>query len=849
MAQETHHLHLPIDTYLPYMRDVSRCEDSLHELNLMWRMIESSAKMNCPNEAQTILPTMAATRAGFTRLEQELVRSLVGEKVANVMDAIGTKSQYVIDIVVRNLYERTADVGFLATDRELCDFVSRQNRDVDAIRARLQSYRSKYTVYTEILLVDPDGNVLVQIDPTAPVEGSSDPLIQEALASDTFVETFRETDLRPGKGEVLSYARRMLDPGTGKPIGVLVLFFGFKIEMAGIFRSHRDPEGRSNMLLLDGNNRVIASADENWIPRGAVVPVNPNNKPQLMLYAGREYLVSTSRTEGYQGYMGPTGWQGQVMIPVELAFQHDNSNNLEQLDPAIAAGLLSHARSFSPPLHEVISATETIRRVVWNGQVITAGQRAELHRLKTILDQISETGARSNALFSQSIRDLYETVLAATQQQIGFVARLLVDLLDRNLYERADDCRWWALTPELRQILAQEEPNAQQIKAIDEILAYIHSLYTVYTRLYVYDRHGRILANSHTPNAQSAVGTHIDSETRQAVLKLDDEQRYHVSQFEASDISDGKPTYIYHAAIRHPDNEREIVGGIGIAFDSEREFAAMLQGGLGTKSGSKAFFVTRGGRIISSTDALRPVGSTLELDADLLALPNGRVQSRIVVIDGHYATLGCAVSQGYREFKVSDGYREDVLSVVITPLGEERTDSASLRRNADDLLTSDNLSGGTEFATFYVGNTLYALPAIHVQEALPASEMTSTPSGGHPCRVGMLTPKAEGSHNFIWVFDLSLLLRQQATSPNGGGQIVVVRLGGTVIGLLVDELHGVPEFTDDKIIPSPFAAGGKASLIHRFIKAGGGKTLIAVLDTDALNAQLFGAAPPVALAA
>ena len=32
------------DIFLPYMRDVVRSEQSLRELNLMWRMIESSAK-------------------------------------------------------------------------------------------------------------------------------------------------------------------------------------------------------------------------------------------------------------------------------------------------------------------------------------------------------------------------------------------------------------------------------------------------------------------------------------------------------------------------------------------------------------------------------------------------------------------------------------------------------------------------------------------------------------------------------------------------------------------------------------------------------------------------------------
>jgi hypothetical protein len=141
---------IQIDNFLPYMRDVIRCEQSLHELNLMWRIIESSAKMNCPVEAKSILPTMAATRAGFNRLEKDLVLSLVQEKVSTVLNEIGTKAHYVIDILVRNLFERTADVGFLATDKELCSFVAGLSDDEEIIRARLRAYRRKYTVYDEI---------------------------------------------------------------------------------------------------------------------------------------------------------------------------------------------------------------------------------------------------------------------------------------------------------------------------------------------------------------------------------------------------------------------------------------------------------------------------------------------------------------------------------------------------------------------------------------------------------------------------------------------------------------------------------------------------------------------------
>ncbi|TSE27564.1 hypothetical protein Taqua_00295 [Tepidimonas aquatica] len=164
------HPALAVDNYLPYMPDVVRCETSLRELNVMWRLIESTARMVCPTEAQAILPTIAATRSGFDRLESELVRSLVTEKIDNVMSAIATRAGYIIDIVVRNLYERTADVGFLAIDRVLCEFVAGHVRDVDAVRARLRSYRRKYTVYDEIFLLDTEGNVLVQTDPAYAVE-------------------------------------------------------------------------------------------------------------------------------------------------------------------------------------------------------------------------------------------------------------------------------------------------------------------------------------------------------------------------------------------------------------------------------------------------------------------------------------------------------------------------------------------------------------------------------------------------------------------------------------------------------------------------------------------------------
>jgi len=827
------------DIFLPYMRDVIRCEQSLHELNLMWRIIESSAKMNCPLEAKSILPSMAATRSGFNRLEKELVLSLVQEKFSTVLNEIGTKAQYIIDILVRNLYERTADVGFLATDNELCAFVAGLSGNEQVIRARLRAYRRKYTVYDEIILLDLDGNVLVQINEETPIEGSRDPLIKETLASDQYVETYRATDLRPSKDKALVYSKRMLHPDTGVVVGVLCLCFNFVEEMAGVFESHRDPSGRSVMLLLDSDSYVIETSNHLWVPVGALVPVNSDAQSNLKMFAGREYLIRTFTAEGYQGYMGPPGWQGQVMIPIDIAFTGKESCALKELDPAVAEGLLTHARSFCPPLYEVMTAASTIRRVVWNGQVMTAGQGGELLKLKTILDQISETGTRSNELFSQSINDLYETVLASRLQDSEFVSHLLVDLLDRNLYERSDDCRWWAVTPELRVALSAQVVDGKAASRITKILEYINKLYTVYTRIFVYDKSGCIIASSNSADENgSIIGTKVDENTLDKVKSLRSEQEYYASPFITDSLYGGAPTYIYHAAIMAPSGN-DVVGGIGIVFDSANEFFAMLQGGIAKKESIKAFYIDRQAKIISSTDPNRPVGDILKIDSDLLLLPNGKSASRIVVHDGHYSILGCSVSDGYREFKVTDGYKEDVIAVVYDSLGEVRGISSSANNSVSIIEASPIQIGAPEFATFFIGNGLFAIEADYVLEALSASEISPVSIGGRSERVGVLAIQNESeSKNYAWVFDLGYLLSGELSVVDSNNQVIVIEYGQHKIGLLVGALHSVSQFNHSQVSITPIVVEKDGDLIKQIIKANGGDLLIQSIDISYLIKML-----------
>jgi chemotaxis signal transduction protein len=832
------------ETFLPYMRDVTRCEQSLQELNVMWRMIEASAKMNCPSESKNLLPTIAATRAGFSKLELELISSLVTEKSQNVFMEITTKAQYVIDIVVRNLFERTADVGFLATDDALCRFAAGITNDAGEIYRRLSQYRSKYTVYDEILILDVTGNVLVQIDPTTPLEHSDDPLIKATLESDTYVETFRATDLRPNKERALIYSRRMHHPETGEVIGVLCLCFHFEEEMARIFKSHRKTDARFNMLLLDGEDCVIASADPLWIPVGTQVPTNGQHDNGLMVFSGRQYLVRTIASNGYQGYPGPNGWKGQVMIPVDIAFNHATTTGLD-LDHSITDGLLSHAHAFCPPLFDIMMAAKTIQRIVWNGQVMTTDQTGEVQKLKSILDQINETGQRSNELFAKSIHDLYQTVLASSSQNAEFTTNLLVDLLDRNLYERANDCRWWALTPALRSTLAQDAFTDDDIEKINGILSMINSLYTVYTRLFVYDRFGKIIASTGLSDNDNTIGSFVDVETMEKVLTLRTSESYCVSEFKPSDLYDGQATYIYHAAIRDTALE-SVIGGIGIVFDSTPELLAMLKSSISDKKKNTAFYVNRRGEIIASTDPSYAIGEHLDIDPNLLKIPSGKSTSQITLYRNNYVIVSCTANQGYREFKVSDGYQDDVLAVIIEYYGEVQDTSSILSSAAYIIENEAPLHGGMEVATFFSDNNLFAVSASNVVEAIPYTAMVKTSMGSKPEQIGLLSLKENAQcKEFVWVFDLGHLMRGTPSPVTTSSQIIVLEYKHHTIGVLVDELHAVPEFDLACMMDTPFSTNRETALISKVIQANHGDLLIQYIDIDRLFYYLIeGTLPP-----
>jgi len=655
-----------------YLRDmpfVDTCNETLKELGEWWRKVALIGKITSLDVAATILDDMDHARNGFQQLQNELIDNLVRENLRKLDQELGARAQFAIDILIRNLFERTADVGFLATDEDIRDFLRHPDtspEDTEEIVERLREYTLKYSVYDEILLLDPQGNVRAHLDPANPVVHSRDPLIGETLRSEaSYVETFRPTDLLPGRRAGLIYSAPITDtdqPGA-RVLGVLCLSFRFDDEMNGIFANLVRPG--ELVAILDRSDRVIASSDERHLSIGTSLSGTHYGK----LSKVHNYLARNCQTKGYQGYMG-LSWKGQVMAPLESAFKPG-----EQGGEASDAETQQEGEFISLELRNIrknaARVTDDLSLIVLNGQIVAA--KRDAHEFMPVLSEIRVIGDRTRKVFDNSITSLYATVLESLMSEVRFQAFLAVDIMDRNLYERANDVRWWALTSRFREILAQHSHTEDQRETLADILAYINSLYTVYTNLILFDSKRVIVAVS-DPNEQHLVGTTLTADGGFSdALGIRDSQRYVVSPFQSTHLYKDRPTYIYMTSVRSPQCGRP-AGGIAIVFDSEPQFSAMLEDALPRDEeghvikGSFAVFADRHGTVISASGGdLRP-GQRIEVEGDFFALENGRRRSALIRYDSLDYAVGAAVSQGYREYKTTNDYDNDVVALVFVPV-------------------------------------------------------------------------------------------------------------------------------------------------------------------------------------
>ncbi|MCV2403852.1 cache domain-containing protein [Marinomonas sp. C2222] len=653
------------------LKSVDQYDKGLKSLSTWWEKIALIGKINSFEVASTILQDMETTLDQFNTLQKRLITSLINEHSRKIIFQNNSRCQMGIDVLIRNLFERTADIGFLSTDNDVVEFLKENHIQDDAkrfINDRLQSYINIYSVYQDAILLKPNGDVAFQLSQPSRGGQVQDRFIKDALNNpNDYVEYFGKSKLMGERESNLLYANAVKDGDT--VVGVIVLCFRFSNELEGIVKNLMMKGEDDHFLLTNGAGEVIYAPHHNLVDGTSRVALSES--PSLETFNSKKVLKVCVSGQEYQGYAGPSNWHMASLLPLEnIGYEVGSSDRGKEGNAALIkdlGGLIS--ADLFDVRHQSQLVNDDLQLIVLNG-IITAA-RKDATEFMPVLEAIKRIGQDIDDIFAQSIESLFSTIIAGQLEAIRLQAGLAVDIMDRNLFERANDCRWWGLSNLLRKALSSKVVDVEIIK---ETLSTIHSLYTVYHTLYVYDKQGRYIAFSDDTYSDS-IGTLVEPHSgAKDIFQFTSPYQYSVSPFEKFDCYQGESTYIYNAALRDQDNQNDIVGGIGIVFDSTVEFSAILNDILPKEEdgkvieGAKALFTNEQGLILSSTSEEFPIGETFAPEIDRVELNDrGSLATAIKLADGQMYLIGVAISKGYREYKIEDGYENTVLSWVMKP--------------------------------------------------------------------------------------------------------------------------------------------------------------------------------------
>ncbi len=276
------------------------------------------------NEVQRLAAQAAQTAETF----QAKVEDRIGESRTLVGELEGTRlvdlAESLVQLIVRNLYERTADVRLWATDPAFWRALEDPNPEaIIAATTRLGVIHRYYSVYSDLILVDANGKALATANPTyrdkvKALDYHTAVWFQNTISlrsGDEYVaDEVRQSRSQTGR-QVLIYATGVRAGGAtlGRTLGALGIYFDWELQgksivsdEIGLSAAERE---RTDVLLLDGQRRVIASTDPKL--QFTTYRLDDHGLKRGSYPDAEGAIVAFAKTHGYQEYDG-LGWIGIV---------------------------------------------------------------------------------------------------------------------------------------------------------------------------------------------------------------------------------------------------------------------------------------------------------------------------------------------------------------------------------------------------------------------------------------------------------------------------------------------------------------------------------------------------------
>ena len=184
-------------------------------------------------------------------------------------------------------------------------------------------------------------------------------------------------------------------------------------------------------------------------------------------------------------------------------------------------------------------------------------------------------------------------------QRLSDQALMNIDLIDRCLYERTCDVRWWATDSAV--VDALQDPTPERLAHASKRLGVILKAYTVYFDLVLSNPHGLILCNGRPEQYRVSGAEEARQSWFQSAMSTATGDEFGFEFAPRCSIVNSYNALIYSAAVRaNGDSFGQKLGALGIVFNWDGLALPILQKTARAEAGTRCFIVDRHANILAA---------------------------------------------------------------------------------------------------------------------------------------------------------------------------------------------------------------------------------------------------------
>jgi len=272
--------------------------------------------------------------------------------------------------------------------------------------------------------------------------------------------------------------------------------------------------------------------------------------------------------------------------------------------------------------------------------------------MKRLSDDIQTTSVQIEEIINRTVSEIAEAGISARGARLSDLAFNAIEILDRNLYERTADVRWWATESAFVDACTHRddgERSQNAVKRMDIIL----KNYTIYKDLVMADLNGQVIANGR-PEQYHLIGRDVsDTSWFKGAMATANGLEYYVQDLDICDLT-GDHAVLYSAAIREGGRtDGKVIGVLMVIFDWKQADYIVKNVRLpeNEKNGSRVVLFNRRGIVIAANNGTGVLTEDLSGIGGIKRALNGEKGFTVETHEGQKTLIAYACTLGYETYR------------------------------------------------------------------------------------------------------------------------------------------------------------------------------------------------------